>query len=70
MLFTLFEIGRGFIQLLLETLGLLSLVEGALCYFLGLLEPFFEISFLSRSLSQGSNGGNWARRVKSEKVTA
>jgi hypothetical protein len=72
--FALFEIGRRLIQLLLEMLGLvlsfLGLIEGALRYLLGLLEPFFEISFLSRSLSQGSSGGNWARKVKSEKVTA
>ena len=72
MLFTLFEVGRGFIQLLLEmlglVLGLLSLVESALRYFLRLPEPFFEISFLSSSLSLGNSGGNWARRIKSEKV--
>ena len=69
MLFTLFEIVRGFIQLFLEMLGLLSLVEGALRYFLGFPEPFFEFSFLSSSLSLGNSGGNWARRIKSGKLT-
>ena len=73
MFFALFEIGRRLFQLLPEMIGLvfsfLGLVEGALRYLLGLLEPFFKINLLSRSLSQGSSGGNWARKVKSEKVT-
>ena len=71
MLFALLEICRGFFQLLLKTLGfvlgLLSLVEGALHYFLGLPEPFFEISFLSGGFPLGNGGGNWGKKDKIRK---
>ena len=71
MLFALLEISCRFIQLLFEALGfvlsLLGLVQGALGNLFGFLKPLFEISFLSRSLSLGNSGRNWARRIKSEK---
>ena len=66
MLFALREVVRSFIQLFLETLGLvfvcLGVLKSTLRYLLGLLEPFLEICFLLSPIPLGDSGGGCAKK--------
>lgn len=61
MLFALREAVCSFIQLFLETFGLifgcLGILKGTLRYLLGLPKPFLEVCFLSGPIPLGNSGG-------------
>ena len=66
MLFALREVVRSFIQLFLETFGLifgcLGILKGTLRYLLGLPEPFLEICFLPSPILLGNGREGCAKK--------